>query len=236
MSLTGKVYVVTGATGGLGPAVTAALLASGAQVAIAARHADGVARAVVDGGSGERLAGRATDLTDADDVDALMRWAAERFGGLDGLVAVAGGFAGGTPVHETSLATWQAQIDINLTTVFLSARAIVPYLLQRGGGSIIAFGTRPALRGVANLAAYSAAKGGLLRLVEAMADELKDHRITVNALLPSTIDTPANRAGSPGADTSRWVPPAEIAAVVRWLVGPEARIISGAAIPVYGRA
>jgi NAD(P)-dependent dehydrogenase (short-subunit alcohol dehydrogenase family) len=236
MSLSGKVFVVTGATGGLGPAVTAALLDAGAAVAITARRADAVARTVTDHGGGDRLAGRAADLTDPDAVATLMQWADGRFGGLDGLIAVAGGFAGGSPVHETPVATWQAQLDLNLTSVFLSARAIAPYLIQRGGGSIVAFGTRPALRGAANLAAYSAAKGGLLRLVEAMADELKDHGITVNALLPSVIDTPDNRAASPDADTSRWVKPAEIAAVVSWLVGPEARIISGAAIPVYGRA
>jgi NAD(P)-dependent dehydrogenase (short-subunit alcohol dehydrogenase family) len=187
-------------------------------------------------GAGAQLDGRSVDLTDEGQVTAFMAWAADRFGGIDGLAAIAGGFAGGTAVHETPLEVWRAQQEVNLTSAFLSLKAVTPHLLGRGGGSIVAVASRPALRGAPSIAAYSVAKSGVLRLVEAMAEELKHQNVSVNAILPSTIDTPDNRAASPKADYSRWVKPEEIAAVIRWLLGPEARIISGAAIPVYGQA
>jgi NAD(P)-dependent dehydrogenase (short-subunit alcohol dehydrogenase family) len=231
-----RVYVVTGATGGLGGAVAAALLAAGARVAITGRRPAGVERQLAELGAGERAVGRAFDLTDEVAVTAFLAWVAEHFGGIDGLVAIAGGFTGGAPVHQTSLETWQEQQATNLTTAFLSAKSVVPHLLRRGDGTIITFGSRPALRGTPDLAAYSVAKSGVVRLTEALAEELKENNITANCLLPSVIDTPANRARMPKGDYDAWVEPAAIAAVVRWLVGPEARIISGAAIPVYGRA
>jgi NAD(P)-dependent dehydrogenase (short-subunit alcohol dehydrogenase family) len=236
MPLSGKVFVVTGATGGLGPAVVRALLDDGARVAAAGRRQDALDQLIQAQAAGDRLDGRPADLTSEEQVTDLMAWAAERFGGLDGLAAIAGGFAGGTPVHETPLEVWRSQQEVNLTSAFLSLKAVTPHLLRRGGGSIVAVGSRPALRGAPSIAAYSVAKSGVLRLVEAMAAELKDQNIWVNAILPSTIDTPDNRAASPKADYSKWVKPEEIAAVIRWLFGPEARIISGAAIPVYGRA
>jgi NAD(P)-dependent dehydrogenase (short-subunit alcohol dehydrogenase family) len=153
------------------------------------------------------------------------------------LAAAAGGFGGGAPVHETELATWREQYEVNLLTAFLSCRAAIPHLLEGGnGGAIVTVASRPALHGAPYIAAYSVAKGGVLHLTEALAGELKASDITVNAILPSTIDTPANRADNPDADYSTWVAPAAIAAVVRWLLGPDARIISGAAIPVYGKA
>lgn len=236
MGLDGKVFVVTGASGALGQAVTAALLDAGARVAVTGRRAAGVTRLLAQVGAGDRIDGRAVDLTDETAVVAFVSWVAERFGGIDGLVAAAGGFAGGTPVHETAFSVWSDQLSINLTTAFLSAKAVVPHLIRRGGGSIVMVGSRPALRGAPGIAAYAVAKSGVLRLTEAMAEELKDQAITVNAVLPSVIDTPANRAAMPDADPSPWVKPAEIAAVICWLLGPDARVISGAAIPVYGRA
>jgi NAD(P)-dependent dehydrogenase (short-subunit alcohol dehydrogenase family) len=236
MPLTGKVVVVTGATGGLGPAVVRALLDAGASVAATGRRQDALDRLMQAPGAGDRLDGRPVDLTDEGQVTAFMAWVADRFGGIDGLAAVAGGFAGGTPVHETPLEVWRSQQETNLTSAFLSLKAVAPHLVRRGGGSIVAVASRPALRGAPSTAAYSVAKSGVLRLVEAMAEELKQQNVSVNAILPSTIDTLDNRAASPKTDYSNWVKPEEIAAVIRWLLGPEARIISGAAIPVYGRA
>jgi NAD(P)-dependent dehydrogenase (short-subunit alcohol dehydrogenase family) len=236
MSLAGKVYIVTGATGGLGPAVVAALLAAEARVAITARQAGAMQRLIEQAAVGDRLAGQVVDLTDEGAVRAFADWASERFGGLDGLVAVAGGFGGGTPIHETDLATWNGQLEINLLTTFLACKHTVPHLIRRGGGSIVTVGSRAGQTGTPGIAAYSVSKGGVARLTEALAAEVADQNVTVNCVLPSTIDTPANRAGSPDADYSRWVRPEAIANVIRWLLGPDARPISGAAIPVYGRA
>jgi NAD(P)-dependent dehydrogenase (short-subunit alcohol dehydrogenase family) len=232
MMLAGKVFVVTGATGGLGGAVAAALLEAGASVAVTGQRPAVLADVI----AGLDADGQATNLADEEQVTRYMAWAADRFGGLDGLAAIAGGFAGGTPVHETSLATWQGQLEMNLTTAFLSCKAVVPHLLRRGGGAIVMVGSRPALRGAPSIAAYSVAKSGILRLAEAMAEELKAHDVTVNCVLPSVIEHPGSRASGSAASHPRGVTPAALAAVVRWLLGPEARDISGAAIPVYGKA
>lgn len=234
--LTGKVIVVTGATGALGRVVVDTLLAAGASVGLVGGRAAGMARLLDELQVGGRVSGHAADLTDEQQTTAAVEAVAAHFGGLDGLVAAAGGFGGGKPVHETALADWQGQQEINLTTAFLACKAVAPHLIRRGGGAIVTIGSRPALHGVPNLAADSVAKGGVLRLTEALAGELLAHDISVNCLLPSTIDTPANRAGASAAAISKWVKPGEIAAVARFLLGPEGRVISGAAIPVYGKA
>jgi NAD(P)-dependent dehydrogenase (short-subunit alcohol dehydrogenase family) len=232
----GKVIAVTGATGVLGGAVVRALLDTGASVALVGGRQEKLARLLAGLNADERASAHAGDLTDEQAVAAVFAAAAERFGGLDGLAATAGGFGGGQPVHETAVDAWREQQQINLTTAFLSCRAVTPYLLQRGGGAIVTVGSRPALHGTPSIAAYSVAKSGVLRLTEAMAEELKNENIAVNCILPGTIDTPANRAAMPKANPDKWTKPEAIAAVVRWLLSDEARIISGAAIPVYGRS
>jgi NAD(P)-dependent dehydrogenase (short-subunit alcohol dehydrogenase family) len=234
--LTGKTFAVTGGTGALGGAIVRDLLAAGANVAVVGGRAESVTRFVGQLNAEGRIGGFSADLTDEAQVGAAFAAAVERFGGLDGLAAAAGGFGGGAPVHETEVAIWREQYEVNLLTSFLTCRAAIPHLLARGGGAIVTVASRPALHGSPYIAAYSVAKSGVLRLTEALAGELKDRDITANAILPSTIDTPANRAASPDADYSTWVAPAAIAAVVRWLLGPDARIVSGAAIPVYGKA
>ena len=232
----GKTFAVTGGTGALGGAIVRDLLAAGASMAVIGGRAESVARLVDEVDAGERVGGFPADLTDEAQVGAAFAAVIERFGGLDGLAAAAGGFGGGAPVHETEVAIWREQYEVNLLTSFLTCRAAIPHLLARGSGAIVTVASRPALHGSPYIAAYSIAKGGVLHLTEALAGELKDRDITVNAILPSTIDTPANRAASPDADYSTWVAPAAIAAVVRWRLGPDARIVSGAAIPVYGKA
>ncbi|GAB4443713.1 MAG: SDR family NAD(P)-dependent oxidoreductase [Chloroflexi bacterium OHK40] len=238
MELAGKVAIVTGGAGALGGAVVQALLEAGAAVVVpyqregdleALRERPGIP-------AGAALSGMQLDLTDEAAVgEAYSRVATER-GGIDILVNIAGGFAGGKPVHESGWAIWQQQLDLNLKTAVLSCAAAVPHMIERGGGAIVNVGTRTATQAAANLAAYAASKRAVLQLTEALAAELRDQDITANAILPSTIDTPANRAASPRADHSRWVRPEAIARVVRFLVGPDARIISGAHIPVYGKA
>lgn len=237
-SLTGKTAVVTGGTGTLGGAIVSTLLAAGARVAVPFRKAGELDRLRVTAGieTAAPLSGTLLDLSDETAVDDFFESVAEDRGGLDVLVNAAGGFAGGKPAHETAWSVWQDQLDRNLKTAVLASRAAVPRMLRRGMGSIVNVSSRPATEAAPNVAAYAASKRAVLALTDAMAAELVDSRITVNAILPSTIDTPANRAAMPKADFSRWVRPEEIARVVLFLVGPDARIISGAHLPVYGRA
>jgi Dehydrogenases with different specificities (related to short-chain alcohol dehydrogenases) len=233
MDLAGKVAIVTGGTGGLGVAVVERLLMAGATVIISYVYQDAFQRLA------ERLPaviGIQLDLTDETATRSAYTTIANAHGGIDILVNAAGGFAGGEPVHQTSWELWQSQIDINLKTAVISCAAAIPHLITRGGGAIVNVSSRTATQSGANLAAYAAAKRAVLQLTEALAVELRPHNITVNTVLPSVIDTPANRAAMPKANYEVWVKPAEIAEVIHFLVSPAARIISGAAIPVYGQA
>jgi NAD(P)-dependent dehydrogenase (short-subunit alcohol dehydrogenase family) len=236
--LEGKTAIVTGGTGALGAAVVRAFLAEGARVAVPFRKEGELEklRAGLDAGHAEALSGTRLDLTDETAVEAFAASVAEDRQGLDILVNAAGAFAGGKPVHETPWSVWQQQLDVNLKTAVLASRAAVPWMLRRGAGAIVNVSSRPAERSGENIAAYAAAKRAILQLTDAMAAELVEKNVTVNAVLPSTIDTPANRKSMPGADYSKWVSPDAIARVVIFLAGPDARIVSGAHLPVYGRA
>jgi NAD(P)-dependent dehydrogenase (short-subunit alcohol dehydrogenase family) len=234
--LDGNIAIVTGGAGALGSAVVAELLAAGAAVFVPVHAAAELDRLRGELGSPARLDGAALDLTDEAAVEAAYADVAARYGGIDLLANIAGGFAGGAPVAETPWSLWQHMLDLNLKTAVLSCKAAVPHIVARGGGAIVNVGTRTVTQPGARVAAYGAAKRAVIGLTEALAAELRKENVTVNAILPSVIDTPANRANEPGADYSRWVKPAEIARVIRFLVGPDARIISGASIPVYGRA
>jgi NAD(P)-dependent dehydrogenase (short-subunit alcohol dehydrogenase family) len=238
MLLSGKTAVVTGGAGALGSAVVKVLLEAGARVAVPLRKPDELDRLRQSAGLDPKapLSGVALDLTDEGAVLREFEKVARESDGLHILVNAAGGFAGGKPAHETAWSIWQQQLDLNLKTTVLSSRAAAIPMLAGGGGAIVNVSSRPATQDGRNLAAYSAAKRGVLQLTEAMAAELSDAGVTVNAILPSIIDTPANRAAMPNADTSRWPKPEEIARVILFLVGPDARLISGAHIPVYGKA
>ncbi|NJK81212.1 MAG: SDR family NAD(P)-dependent oxidoreductase [Chloroflexaceae bacterium] len=237
MILAEKVALVTGGTGGLGGAVVAALLREGAAVALPYQHTGEIERLR------ERLkldadapiSGAQVELTDERAVEAYYRQVADQHGGLDILINIAGGFGGGQPVHETPWSLWQQQLDLNLKTAVLSSHYGALHMLNRGG-AIVNVSTRTAVQSGKHLAAYAASKRAVLQLTEAMAAELLEHNVTVNAILPSVIDTPGNRSAMPNADFDRWVKPAEIAEVILFLVGPHARVISGVAIPVYGKA
>ncbi len=234
----GRTAVVTGGAGALGSAVAKAFLDEGARVAVPHRKSGELDRLRAEAGIGKdaALSGAVLDLTDEAAVLDYFESLAEDRGGLDILVNAAGGFAGGKPVQETPWSVWQQQIDVNLRTSVIASRAAAREMLKRGQGAIVNVSSRPATQDGKNLAAYAAAKRAVLQLTEAMAAELRDSGITVNAILPSVIDTEANRASMPAADHSRWVKPEEIARVVLFLAGPDARIVSGAHIPVYGRA
>lgn len=234
--LDGKVAIVTGGTGALGAAVVAELLDAGARVFVPYMRESEMERLRQELPAGVRLEGAQLDLTDEAAVRQCYAELAARHGGVDLLVNIAGGFAGGKSVAETPWSLWQQQLDLNLKTAVLSCSAAAQLMLERGGGAIVNVGTRTATQPGAYVAAYGASKRAVLGLTEALAAELRDRNVTVNAVLPSVIDTPANRRNEPDADYSRWVKPHEIARAIRFLLGPDARIISGASIPVYGRA
>lgn len=233
-----QVAVVTGGTGGLGGAIVATLLAAGAKVVVPHRRPGELEalRARLGLAPTAALSGAVLDLTDEAAVQAFYAQVVAAHGGLDLVINAAGGFAGGQSVHAGGWAVWDDQLTINLKTAVLSCAAATPHLIARGGGRIVNIASRTATQAGANVAAYAASKRAVLQLTEALAAELRDHAITVNAILPSVIDTPANRAAMPQTDASRWVTPEALARVVLFLVGPDAQAISGASLPVYGRA
>jgi NAD(P)-dependent dehydrogenase (short-subunit alcohol dehydrogenase family) len=230
--------VVTGGTGALGGAVVEAFLGAGARVAVPFRRSAELEelRKTRGLGGGSDLSGTILDLTDETSVLDWFESVAEDRGGLDVLVNAAGGFGGGQPAHESAWSLWQQQLDVNLKTAVLASRGAAREMVKRGRGAIVNVSSRPAIQDGKNVAAYAASKRAVLALTDAMAAELRDSGVTVNAVLPSTIDTEANRRASPRADFSKWVKPEEIARVILFLAGPDARVVSGAHVPVFGRA
>jgi len=233
--LSGKVVLVTGAAGNLGQAVAKVLSVAGARRVLVDRSGDRLTKLYSPPDDDTQMIGD-IDSTDEAAVARMVDSALKRFGRIDALVNTIGGFAGGQPVHEADLASWSKMFDMNLRTTLLSCRAVIPGMLSRGGGHIVNVGARAALGGVAGLGAYVASKSAVIRLTETLAAELKDKNITVNCVLPGTIDTPENRRDMPKADHSRWVPPADIATVILFLVSDASRAVSGASVPVYGRS
>lgn len=224
--------IVTGASGNLGRAVAAAFAEHGANLVLVDRSRERLAAAF--GGENERRLYAPTDLLVQAQVDATAQAAVERFGRIDVLCNIAGGFRMGDPVHETSDANWNFLFDINARTLLHAARAVVPRMLDGGGGRIVNVGAHAAQKGVAQMGAYTAAKSVAIRITEAMAAELRDRNINVNCVLPTIIDTPENRAAMPAANPARWVALGDLANVIVFLASPEARAIHGAAIPVTG--
>jgi len=231
MVLQGKIVVVTGGFGQLGLALVRAALDAGAQVAALDRAkspADTTALAGV-------LTLGELDLAEADAAVRAMDQVAARFGGLDALVNVAGTFRWET-LEQGSLDTWDLLHRVNLRSAVSASKAALPHLIKRGAGRIVNIGAgAAAAKAGAGMGAYTASKAGVAKLTESLADELKDRGITVNAVLPSIIDTPANRADMPEADFSRWVAPQAIADVIVFLLSDQARAVTGALIPVSGR-
>jgi NAD(P)-dependent dehydrogenase (short-subunit alcohol dehydrogenase family) len=230
-TLQGKVVAVTGAFGQLGGAVVQAALDAGAQVAALGHGAPPLDPNALGGA----LALGGFDLAEADAAVRALDEVAAKLGRLDGLVNVAGTFRS-EKVGQGSLDTWDMLYRVNLRTAVSACRAALPHLERAGGGRIVNVGAMAATaKAGAGMGAYTASKAGVLKLTEALAAEVKDRGITVNAVLPSTIDTPANRAAMPKADAGKWVPPRDIASVIVFLLSDEARAVTGALIPVAGR-
>lgn len=224
-----RIIVVTGGFGTLGRALAERLLADGAKVALLDR-----APAPASGLPAVALALGGVELADEQACEAAYGQVREALGGIDGIVNVAGGFTWET-VEGGALASWDRMYDTNLRTAVASCRAALPHLLARGAGRIVNVGAAAACKAGMGMGAYAASKAGVARLTEALAEELKDRGVTVNAVLPSIIDTPANRADMPDADASRWVAPGQLAAVVAFLLSSDASALTGACIPVNGR-
>jgi NAD(P)-dependent dehydrogenase (short-subunit alcohol dehydrogenase family) len=225
--------VVTGASGGLGGAVTQAFLADGWRVVAASRsgHQQGATAAP------DRLVVVAADLDEPADVAATVAAATrDPSAPLRALVNLVGGFTIGGRVHETPVEDLERQLALNLRPTWQVTRAVLPQLVAGGGGAVVCMSSRAAVAPFRGGAGYAAAKAAVLAFAQAVAVEYRADGVRCNAVLPSVIDTPANRAAQPDADFSRWVPPAQVAAVIRFLCGEESAPTSGAAIPVYGRA
>jgi NAD(P)-dependent dehydrogenase (short-subunit alcohol dehydrogenase family) len=232
-----QVALVTGASGNLGGGVAQALQRAGARLVLFDRSSGKLAGLFpLLAGSERHLLADGVDATDAEAMARLAESAAGRFGRIDILVNTVGGYRAGTPLHETPLETWDFMMSLNARTVWNGCRAVIPYMIENGGGKIVSVAARAALAGTANAAAYNASKSAVVRLTESMAAELKEHNINVNCVLPSAIDTPQNRQATPNADFSKWIAVEDLASVILFLCSDAARAIQGAAIPVYGRS
>jgi len=226
--------IVTGGTGGLGAGVVTRLLDDGWRVVVPWVVEAELERAP----EHEALTLVEADLFDPGAVAGVAAAASSAGAPLRGLVNLVGGFAAGGKVHETPVEEFERQFRLNLRPTYLMTAAVVPHLLagEPPGGSIVCVGTRAALQPFPGAAGYIASKAGVIAFAQAVAAEYKADGIRCNAILPSVIDTPGNRASMPNADHSKWVQPAEIAGVVAHLLSEDSAPTSGAAIPVYGRA
>ena len=236
--LSGKIAVVSGASGNLGAAVVRRLYAEKVRLALIDRNEQSLREALRAESIDDRdvLVGK-VDLTHKGEVDRFIEQVAEKYGRVDIMVNTAGGYKPGKPVHEMDEAFWNGVLDLNAKIAFFLSGAVARTMLAQGTkGRIVNIAGKAGLSAFATGAAYSAAKAAVLRLTESMSAELLKHGITVNAILPSTIDTPQNRESDPKADFSKWVAPESLADVIAFVCSDAARDISGAAIPVYGRA
>ena len=217
--------IITGAGGGLGTAVCRVFLDSGAQVI-------GVERLWREE---QPFLTVSADLTTADGCASMIAEALKH-GPIDALIHLIGGFSGGSPIAETTEQTWDLMLNINLRVAFLAIRATLKPMIEAKRGRIVAVGSRAAVEVSPNFAAYAVSKAALVALVTNVAAEVKGLGITANAVLPSTIDTPTNRKAMPNADFSKWVAPESIGQLIAWLASDQAADVSGAVIPIYGRA
>ena len=230
MVLKNKRVAITGAFGTLGTAVVGRALAEGALVA-ALDHA-AAPKSPSEFGDAVLIGG--VDLADAQGAKSALAQAAEALGGLDAVVNIAGGFAW-EKIEGNGLETWDRMFRMNLLTAVAASQAALPWVLKSAAGRIINIGAAGAIKADLGKGAYAASKSGVARFTEALAEELKDRGITVNALLPSVIDTPPNRADMPKADFARWVRPEQIGDAIVFLLSDRAQAITGALIPILGR-
>jgi NAD(P)-dependent dehydrogenase (short-subunit alcohol dehydrogenase family) len=217
--------LITGASGGLGTAVCKAFTDAGRDVIAVARHWP----------EKMRFATLSADLTTAEGCNAMVEQALQG-GPIEALVHLVGAYTGGPPLAETSDSGWDRMMNLNLRTAFLAMRAVLKPMLAAQHGRIVAIGARAGVEPAPNSAAYAVSKAGLVALVRNVAAECTGSGVTANAVLPSTMDTPLNRKAMPGADFTKWVTPESVAKLLVWLASDESADVSGAVIPIYGRA
>ena len=229
----GQVALVAGGTGALGSAITLALLAEGAHVTVTYRRAEEFAALQKAAGTAA-LVGASADVTDLDAAEQLIANLVRDRGRLDIVVNAVGGYVGGAPLWQADPAALDRMLSLNLRSGHALMRAAAPVLLRNGRGAVVNIAARAALEHGAGSAAYNASKAAALALFDSLAADLAGSGVRVNSVLPSIIDTPANRAAMPKADFARWPKADDIARVVLFLCSSDARVIHGAAIPVYG--
>jgi NAD(P)-dependent dehydrogenase (short-subunit alcohol dehydrogenase family) len=231
----GKVVMITGAAGNLGRAVARTFQTTGAVLALLDRTSDRLEQLVDDFEMDEdRLFVIGVDLTNEADTNRAAADTYDKYGRIDVLINLAGGYRAGYTVEDTTNELWDYMLNLNARTVFLMSRSVIPFMKRRSEGKIINIGALAAQTGKPNMAAYSVSKNAVVRLTESMAEELRPSNIQVNALLPMNIDTPENRQQNPNADFSNWTKPKAIAEVILFLASQESRAVTGAAIPVRG--
>jgi NAD(P)-dependent dehydrogenase (short-subunit alcohol dehydrogenase family) len=233
----GAVAVITGGTGGLGREVAKRLAGTGHRLAITyliPEEANQVEETLAL--PEERLMLRRVDCTDGDAVTAFMKEVESTYGGINALIALVGGWAGGSDVEDTDDIRFERMIDLNLRTAFNAARAALPMLRRAEWGRIVMIGSRAAIDPPASQAMYNVAKAGVIALARTIAEEVNDTNVTANVVLPALIDTPVFRELVPFANYVDWPTPDEIAAVIEFLASPDASVVSGAMVPVYGKS
>ena len=237
--LENRVAIVTGGTGALGRAVVENFLIAGANVAapyVVDAEVPILQRQLGDRFPASGVLVQKADVGDEAQVAQFVAEVAAKWGKVDILVNLVGGFWGGKPIAETSMAEWQAMFDLNLKTTFLCCRAVVPIMQHNKWGRIVSVASRSGLQGAGDYAAYAVAKGAIATFTASLAQEVLEDGVMVNAIAPSTIDTEANRAAMPKAKHENWVKPADIAGTIAYLCSDDCRVTSGAVVPVYGRA
>lgn len=235
--MTSPVAILTGATGGLGTALTTRLLRR--KYRIGATYLipeEATAFEQTFEREEDELMLRRVNAIESDEIDGFLKAAAEHFGRIDAVAALVGGWAGGRDVSETDDVRFERMMDLNLRSAFYTVRAAIPHLEAVGGGRILLIGSRSAVDAPPGEGAFNMAKAGVVALAKTAAQEVEEANITVNVLLPAVIDTPATREALPFADYVTWPTPDEIAAVAEFVLAGDSGVMSGAAIPVYGRA
>jgi NAD(P)-dependent dehydrogenase (short-subunit alcohol dehydrogenase family) len=231
--MTPRVVIITGGTGALGQAVTLRLLAGGATIALPyiVPEEEERLRAALPAGVGDRVLTEEVDVVDAVSMASFTERVAARYRRVDALVCLVGGFAGGALV-ETDRATWDRMLAMNLTSAFTACHAVVPRMLAAGYGRVVLTSSRAVLPPVAGLFAYTVAKAAVVAFTQALAAETRGRGVSVNAVAPSTMDTPANRAAMPGSDRAGWVPVESVAETIAFLAGEGAGHVTGGVITI----
>ena len=237
MTLKSKVALVAGGTGGLGSAVSLAFLEQGSKVFVTYRRAQEFQTLTkMAGENASQLVGQNVDVTDETAVQQFVQGIVAEHGRLDFLVNAVGAYVGGVQLWELDTRVFDQMLTLNLRSGFMLSRAVVPVMLKQGSGAIINVAAKAALDHSAGAARYAASKAAAVAMMDSLAADVKGSGVRVNSILPSIIDTEINRKAMPGADFSKWPKPEEIARVILFLCSDDARVVHGAAIPVYGES